>query len=150
MAGTMNRVILVGRLGMDPKLAYTANGTPVANLRLATDESYNDREGNKVDRTEWHRVVVWGKQAEFCSNYLNKGRLVLTEGRLQTRKWQDQQGQDRYTTEIVAFRVQALDSKGSAQAAESYVEAPDSNQGSDENLGPAFPSEAGGMDDAPF
>jgi len=152
MAGTLNRAILVGRLGQDPKLAYSANGVPVANMNMATDESYTDRDGNRVDRTEWHRVVVFGKQAEFCANYLSKGRLVLVEGRLQTRKWQDQQGQDRYTTEVVALRVQALDPKGQNQPAESYVQAPEhgKSQGSGENMGPAFPSEAGGMDEAPF
>ena len=108
---SLNKVLLIGRLGQDPKLNYLQNGTPVASLSLATDESYKDKNGNKVERTEWHRVVVWGKQAEFCANYLSKGRLVFVEGKLQTRKWQDRQGQDRYTTEIVAARIQALDYK---------------------------------------
>lgn len=152
MAGSMNRVILVGRLGQDPKLAYAPSGVAVANFNIATDESFTDRDGNKVDRTEWHRIVVFGKQAEMCSNYLSKGRLVLVEGSLQTRKWQDQQGQDRYTTEIKAQRVQFLDSRG--QEGQSYVPAPDREGQSagkpKEQMGPAFPSEAGGMDDAPF
>ncbi len=155
MAGSMNKAILVGRLGQDPKLAYAASGVAVANFNIATDESFTDRDGNKVDRTEWHRIVVFGKQAELCSNYLSKGSLVLIEGSLQTRKWQDQQGQDRYTTEIKAQRVQFLDSK--AQGGQSYVQAPDQEQQSvsqprqsKEQMGPAFPSEAGGMDDAPF
>ncbi|WP_045215288.1 single-stranded DNA-binding protein [Desulfonatronovibrio magnus] len=160
MAGSMNKVILVGRLGQDPKLAYAASGVAVANFSLATDESFTDRDGNKVDKTEWHRIVTFGKQAEMCSNYLSKGRLVLVEGSLQTRKWQDQQGQDRYTTEIKALRVQFLDSKGQGQSDQSYVPAPEHNRQSDnrksesreskEQMGPAFPSEAGGMDDAPF
>ena len=157
MAASLNKVMLIGRLGQDPRLAYTASGMPVVNFSMATDEGYTDRDGNKVERTEWHRIVVFNKQAEFCANYLTKGRLVFVEGRLQTRKWQDQQGQDRYTTEIVASRVQALDPKG--QQAESYVPAPDAvpsqekpNEKKDveEDLGPAFPSEAGAMDDAPF
>jgi single-strand DNA-binding protein len=112
MSGTLNKVILVGRLGQDPKLAYTQSGQPVCNMRLATNEFFSDKDGNRQERAEWHSVVVWGKQAEFCGNYLSKGRLVMVEGRLQTRQWQDQQGQNRYTTEIVAQRVQAMDSKG--------------------------------------
>ena len=105
----MNKVILVGRLGQDPKTAYSAAGTAVANLSVATDESYKDQSGAKIEKTEWHKIVAFGKTAEFCDKYLSKGRLVLVEGSLQTRKWQDQQGQDRYSTEIKAVRVQALD-----------------------------------------
>ena len=110
MAGSLNKVTLVGRLGQDPKIAYTSTGRAVANFSLATDEGYKDRQtGQKVDKTEWHRIVVWGQQAEFCSNYLTKGRLALVEGRLQTRKWQGQDGSDRFTTEIVCDNVQILD-----------------------------------------
>lgn len=116
MAGSMNKVILIGRLGQDPKLAYTPGGVAVASMSLATDESYTDREGNKVDKAEWHRVVAFGKPAEFCSNYLSKGRLILVEGSLQTRKWQDKAGNDRYTTEVKAQRVSPLDPKNSGQA----------------------------------
>ena len=107
----MNKVILIGRLGQDPKTANTQTGTIIVNFSLATDESFTGRDGNKVDKTEWHRVVAFGKQAEFCSNYLSKGRLVLVEGSIQTRKWQDQEGRDRYTTEVKARSVQALDPK---------------------------------------
>jgi len=111
MAGSLNKVILIGRLGRDPELSYTANGQALAKLSVATDEGYRDKQtGQRVDRTEWHRVVVWRKAAEFCGNYLKKGSLVNIEGKLQTRKWQDQNGQDRWTTEIVADRVQGLDS----------------------------------------
>ena len=110
----LNKVMIIGRLGRDPELRYTQSGSPVASLNIATDESYTDREGNKVDRTEWHRVSVFQRQAENCANYLTKGSLVFVEGSLQTRKWQDQQGQDRYTTEIKAQRVQFLDRKGDA------------------------------------
>ncbi len=153
MAGSMNKVILVGRLGQDPKLAYAASGVAVANFSMATDESYTDRDGNKVEKTEWHKIVVFAKQAELCSNYLSKGSLVLVEGSLQTRKWQDQQGQDRFTTEIKAQRVQFLDTRSQGQEAQSYVPAPEQEEQSRESkekMGPAFPSEAGGMDDAPF
>jgi len=158
MAGTLNKVLLVGRLGHDPRQAYTNSGLPVCNFNMATDESYTDRSGNRVDKAEWHRIVVFNKAAEFCANYLTKGSLVLVEGRLQTRKWQDREGQDKYTTEIVAQRVQGLDPK--RQQNEGYVPAPPddnsnrySDSGSDEggeDMGPAFPSEASGMDDAPF
>ena len=110
----LNKVMIIGRLGADPELRYMQNGDPVANLNVATDESYTDRDGNKVDRTEWHKVVVYRRQAENCHTYLSKGSLVFIEGKLQTRKWQDQQGQNRYTTEINAQRVQFLDRKGSA------------------------------------
>ena len=107
----MNKAILIGRLGQDPKTANTQTGTTIVNFSLATGESFTDQDGNKVEKTEWHRVVAFGKQAEFCSNYLSKGRLVLVEGSLQTRKWQDQEGRDRYTTEVKAQRIQALDPK---------------------------------------
>ena len=112
---TLNLVQIIGRLGRDPELRYTQTGSPVANLNIATDESYVDRDGNKVERAEWHRVLVFQRQAENCSNYLRKGSLVYVEGSLQTRKWQDQNGQDRYTTEIKAQRVQFLDRREDSQ-----------------------------------
>ena len=105
----LNKVQIIGHLGRDVELRYSQNGSPVASLNIATDESYTDRDGNKVERTEWHRVTVYNKSAENCANYLHKGSLVYVEGSLQTRKWQDQNGQDRYTTEIKAQRVQFLD-----------------------------------------
>lgn len=108
----LNKVMIIGRLGRDPELRYMSGGDPVANLNIATDESYTDRDGNKVDRTEWHKVVVFRRAAENCANFLSKGSLVYVEGKLQTRKWQDPQGQDRYTTEINAQRIQFLDRKG--------------------------------------
>ena len=86
----LNKVMLIGRLGRDPELRYSQSGLPIANLRLATDESYVDKEGNKVERTEWHSIVVFQRQAENCANYLAKGSLIYVEGSLQTRKWQDQ------------------------------------------------------------
>ena len=111
----LNKVMIIGYLGRDPELKYAASGMPITNLRIATDESYVDRDGNKVERTEWHSVVVFQRAAENCANFLSKGSLVFVEGSLQTRKWQDQNGQDRYTTEIKAARVQFLDRKGARQ-----------------------------------
>ncbi len=192
----LNKVQLIGRLGRDPELRYAASGMPIANLRIATDESYVDRDGNKVERTEWHTVVVFQRAAENCANYLGKGSLVYVEGSLQTRKWQDQQGQDRYSTEIKAQRVQFLDRKGDRQGGgdasyqgggpdEGYPGGQGGGQGGggysrqgqggggyarqgqgggrgpegtqkgrqqdpQDDLGPAFPSEASGMDDVPF
>ncbi|MEN8200029.1 MAG: single-stranded DNA-binding protein [Thermodesulfobacteriota bacterium] len=104
----INKVILVGNLGQDPELRYTQSGTAVATLSVATNRVWKDRDGNKQDETEWHRVIVWAQTAEFCSNYLSKGNKVYVEGRLQTRKWQDQNGNDRYTTEIVANELKSL------------------------------------------
>ena len=109
----LNKVMLIGRLGADPEIRYSQSGAPVASLRLATDESYTDRDGNRTERTEWHRVVVFQRQAETCSQFLHKGSLVYVEGRLTTRKWQDQNGQDRYSTEVRGDRVLFLDRRGS-------------------------------------
>ena len=111
----LNKVMIIGRLGADPEIRYTQAGQATCSLRIATDESYTDRDGKRVERTEWHRVTVFGKAAENCGNYLGKGSLVHVEGSLQTRKWQDQNGQDRYTTEIKAQRVQFLDRREGGQ-----------------------------------
>ena len=111
----LNKVMIIGRLGRDPELRYTQGGSPVCTLNVATDESWQDRDGNRVDRTEWHRIVVFQRAAENCNTYLRKGSLVFVEGGLQTRKWQDQHGQDRYTTEIKAQRVQFLDRKSEGE-----------------------------------
>ncbi len=122
MARGVNKVILIGNLGADPEVRYTANGNAVTNLSVATDESYKDRNtGQMVPRTEWHRVVMFGKVAEVAGQYLRKGSKVYIEGRLQTRKWQGQDGQDRYTTEIVVDingQMQMLDSRGGGGGAE--------------------------------
>lgn len=111
----VNKVILVGNLGSDPETRYTPNGTAVCNLSIATSESWTDKQsGQKQERTEWHRVVIFGKVAEVASQYLQKGSKVYIEGKNQTRKWQDQQGQDRYTTEVVVDingTMQMLDSR---------------------------------------
>ena len=108
----VNKVILVGNLGANPEMRFTQGGQAVANLRIATSERWTDRNGQKQETTEWHRVVVFGKQAEIVGQYLTKGRQVYIEGRLQTRQWQDQQGQKRYTTEVVAQRVQMWGGRG--------------------------------------
>ncbi len=112
MARGINKVILVGNLGNDPDVRYTANGAAVSNISIATSESWKDKEsGEQVEKTEWHRVVFFGKLAEIVAEYLKKGSQVYVEGRLQTRKWQDKEGNDKYTTEIVANEMQMLGSK---------------------------------------
>lgn len=112
MASGVNKVILIGRLGGDPEVRYTTNGGAVANFNLATNENWTDKNGQKQERTEWHRVVIWGKMAELCGQYLSKGRQAYVEGRLQTREWNDKEGNKRYTTEIVAQSVQFLGGPG--------------------------------------
>ena len=175
----LNKVMIIGHLGADPDVRYVAGGQPVATLNVATDESYRDQDGNKVPKTEWHRVTVWGKMAENCKNFLGKGSLVYVEGSLQTRKWQDKQGADRYSTEIKAQKVQFLDRKGEGRAREDgssdfnsdFESAPAPNEhrsaqdrttksrnpgrkaaasDDEEELGPAFPSEANSLDSVPF
>ena len=204
----MNKVMLIGRLGRDPELKYAQSGTPITNFSIATDESYIDKDGNKVQKAEWHSIVTFQRVAENCANYLVKGSLVFVEGSLQTRKWQDQQGQDRYTTEVKAQRVLFLDKRNQGGGDDGGQNAPHQNSGQGqyggqsrnqnqaprqnqnqsqnrnnaqngqwdrngggnqgggnqnwngnqnqgygnhaEDLGPAFPSEAAGMDDVPF
>lgn len=104
----VNKVIIVGRLGADPEVKQVGQSQTVARLSVATSENWTGKDGNKQERTEWHRIVVWGRQAESCGKYLSKGRQIYVEGRLQTRQWEDQQGQKRYTTEIVASQVQFI------------------------------------------
>jgi single-strand DNA-binding protein len=113
---SVNKVILIGRLGQNPEVRYTPAGAAVANFSVATNESWSDKSGQKQERTEWHRVVVWGKLAELCSQYLAKGRQVYLEGRLQTRQWQDKDGQTKYTTEVQAQTVQFLGAQAGAGA----------------------------------
>ena len=147
---SVNKVILIGNLGRDPELRYTQNGQPVANFSLATSENWTDKtSGEKVEKTEWHRVVVWGRTAEHCSQYLSKGRSVYIEGRLQTRDWEDKEGQKRSTTEVNAQTVQFLGGpRGQNQ--------PDA--GSPQTGSPSQPSSTGGDsagppaagDDVPF
>jgi single-strand DNA-binding protein len=115
-SGSVNRVILVGRLGRDPEVRYTAEGTAVANFSLATDETFTDRAGDKQTRTEWHRIVAWKRLAEVSGEYLSKGKQVYIEGSLRSRKWQDRDGSERTSVEIVAARIVMLGSKNGHQA----------------------------------
>jgi single-strand DNA-binding protein len=108
----INKAILVGRLGKDPEVRYTPDGMMVTNFTIATDEQWKDKSGEKVQKTEWHRIVTFGKLAEICGKYLIKGKLVYIEGRIQTRSWDDKDGVKKYTTEIVASDMKMLDSKG--------------------------------------
>ncbi|CAM6054199.1 unnamed protein product [Sphagnum tenellum] len=105
---SVNKVILVGRLGQTPEVRYTPSGSAVGNFSIATNENWMDKTGQKQEKTEWHRIVVWGKTAENCSQFLSKGRQVYVEGRLQTRQWQDKDGQTKYSTEVIAQTVQFL------------------------------------------
>jgi len=109
---SVNKVILVGRLGRDPETRYTGGGQAVANFSVATDETYKDRNGERQKRTEWHKIVVWGKQAEIAQQYLKKGSLVFIEGRIQSREWQDKEGQKRTSFEIVANNFRMLGGRG--------------------------------------
>ena len=140
----VNKVILIGRLGADPEVRYTQDGAMVTNFNLATDEQWKDKNGEKVQKTEWHRVVTFRRLAEICGNYLAKGRLVYIEGRLQTRAWDDKDGNKRYTTEIVASNMQMLERKeqGAYQS-----------EGQTEGQGNGISSPAGSAipeDDVPF
>jgi len=129
---SLNRAFVVGRLGQDPQARFLDSGQVVANLSIATDESYKGKDGQKVEKTEWHKVVLWGKPAEFAKQYLTKGRLVYVEGKLETRKWTDKDGNERYTTEIKGNSIQALDK--APESKEAGVQRPVMNE----------------MDDAPF
>ncbi len=112
----INKVILVGNLGADPEIRYTQGGTPVANFNVATTETWRNQDGGKEEHTEWHKIVVWRKLAEICGEYLSKGSKVYLEGRIRTRKWQDRDGNDRYTTEIEARDVQFLTPRGASNS----------------------------------
>jgi single-strand DNA-binding protein len=156
MAG-VNKAILIGNLGRDPELRYTQSGSAVANFTLATSENWNNKNGEREERTEWHRIVAWGRTAELCAQYLAKGRTVYIEGRIQTREWEDKEGQKRRTTEIVANTVQFLGGRGQGAGGggggrdlppPSNPSEPSSNPSEP----PSNPSEPppGGDDDIPF
>lgn len=149
MARGVNKVTLIGNLGADPEIRYTANGSAVANIRLATAESWRDREsGEQQERTEWHRVVFFSRLAEIVAEYLKKGAQVYIEGRLQTRKWQDKDGNDRYTTEIVANEMQMLGGRGAGGGSFDNQSAPSSNAGGSKSN--AEPPMEDFDDDIPF
>ena len=115
MAGSVNKVILIGRLGRDPELKYTPSGAAMAKFSLATDENFKDKTGEKQNRTEWHNIVAWNKLAEICGEYLTKGKLVFIEGSIRSRQWQDQAGNKRTSYEIIASYMQMLGSKAESE-----------------------------------
>ncbi|MHB8830230.1 MAG: single-stranded DNA-binding protein [Syntrophales bacterium] len=127
----INKAILVGRLGKDPEVRYTPDGMMVTNFTMATDEQWKDKNGDKAQKTEWHKIVTFGKLAEICGKYLIKGKLVFVEGRIQTRSWEDKDGVKRYTTEIVASNMQMLDSKGQRDSDTGREEPPPPHPGVD-------------------
>jgi len=155
MAG-VNKAILIGNLGRDPELRYTQNGQAVTNFTLATSESWTDKaSGEKVERTEWHRIVVWGKMGEHCAQYLTKGRSVYVEGRIQTREWEDKEGQKRRTTEINAQSVKFLGSprgSGAGDPAESSPaeSAPAESAPAEAAPDDGAPQQSAPPDDVPF
>ena len=157
MARGVNKVILVGNLGADPEVRYMPNGGAVANVTVATTESWKDKQsGENQEKTEWHRVVFFARLAEIVGEYLKKGSQIYVEGRLQTRKWQDKSGQDRYTTEIVANEMQMLGSRGGAGGGGAPSSgAPSSSAPSSSGGAPSGGSSGGGSfddfdDDIPF
>lgn len=159
MARGINKVILIGNLGADPETKYMPSGNAVTNVNLATTDNWKDKQsGEMQERTEWHRVVFFNRLAEIAGEYLRKGSKVYVEGRLQTRKWQDQSGQDRFSTEIVAGEMQMLDSRGGSgdQASNNYSAPPRKQQGQPaaQNTAPQQPQPQPGMDsfddDIPF
>lgn len=152
MSRGINKVILIGNLGQDPEVRYMASGAAVCNVSVATSESWKDKTtGEPVERTEWHRVVMFRRLAEIAGEYLKKGSKVYIEGRLQTRKWQDQQGQDRYTTEIVADNMQMLDSRAGGSADFAARPAPAAPPGGAPAAAPQPPASNNGFDDdVPF
>jgi single-strand DNA-binding protein len=127
----INKAILVGRLGKDPEVRYTPDGMMITNFTLATDEQRKDKNGERIQKTEWHRIVTFGKLAEICGKYLVKGKLVFVEGRIQTRAWEDKEGGKRSTTEIIASDMRMLDSKGQRSGEASSEEPPHSHSGAD-------------------
>ena len=144
--GSVNRVILVGNLGADAELRYTGGGAAVANFRLATTEVFKDKDGQRQEQTEWHRVSLWGKQAETLAQWLVKGKQVYVEGRLQTRKWQDKDGNDRYSTEVRGDRVVLLGSGGGAGGGRREQ----AERGDVHDTGQQGPAEMPAEDDVPF
>lgn len=150
---SVNKVILIGNLGADPEKKVTGGGQTMCNLRIATTDRWTDKQGNKQEKTEWHRVVVFGPQAENCARYLSKGRQAYIEGSIRTRSWEDQQGQTKYITEVVAQRVQFLGGPGQGAGASGGFQKKEPNEADPfpadaGSLGPE--SQASGEDDVPF
>ena len=139
----INKVILIGNLGKDPEIRYTQSGAAVVNFSIATTERWKGQDGQQQENTEWHNIVAWKRLAEICSEYLHKGSKVYIEGKLQTRKWQDKDGNDRYTTEIVARDMQMLTPRGAGSGGGSYGD----TSGGYNDLPPEPPNTG---DDVPF
>ncbi|CAN5179004.1 hypothetical protein BH23BAC3_BH23BAC3_29840 [soil metagenome] len=146
---SLNKAMIIGRLGADPEVRYTQSNTAVANLSVATTERYKDKNGEQQESTEWHRIVAWGRLAEICQEYLKKGSLAYFEGRIETRQWEDKDGQKKYTTEIKAFSMQMLDSRGDSGGSSSGSSKKSSNEpmGSNVNIDNNFDDMD---DDLPF
>ncbi len=123
---SVNKAILIGHLGKDPEIRHSQSGAAIASFSIATNESWNNKEGQREERTEWHRIVAFGKLAEICGQYLSKGKQIYLEGRLQTRAWEDRDGNKRYTTEIVAREMKMLNSQGGGQGQENDNQPPQS------------------------
>jgi len=136
---SVNKVIILGRLGSNPEIKYTPNGGAVCNFSLATSEAWTDKSGQKQEKTEWHRIVVWGKLAELCNQYLSKGRQAYVEGSLQTRSWDDKTGQKRYTTEILARTIQFIGANAQTGAQAGM------QNGADRDMGQGSPYESNNM-----
>ncbi len=143
----LNKVMLIGRLGQDPEIRYTQSGSSVANVTIATNDYWTDKQGGKQERTEWHSLVLWGKLADLAQSYLKKGSQVYVEGRLQTRDWEDQQGQKHYKTEVVVTTMQFLDSKMSDSSETEYTATPSVQKSDSMPVAPAEASEAPQGDD---
>ena len=133
-SNTVNRVILVGRLGNDPELKYLPSGAPVANFNIATTERWIDKNNERQERTEWHRIVAWRKLAEFCGEYLSKGRLVYVEGRLRSRTWEGRNGNQRTTTEVYAINIVLLGRRPEEVPEEAAPETPEEGEITDEDI----------------
>ena len=142
---SLNKVMLIGNLGKDPEVRFTASGQAVAGFSLATSEKFKGKTGEWEERTEWHNITLWGKLAEIAGEYLSKGKTVYIEGRLQTRKWQDKSGNDRYTTEIVGDKMQMLSAKGERRGSDSA-----STQAAVGNSGGSYEEPPFQDDDIPF
>jgi single-strand DNA-binding protein len=151
MSGSINKVILIGRVGRDPEIKYTPSGSPVAKFSLATDETFKDRSGAQQRRTEWHNIVAWNKLAEICGEYLTKGKQVYIEGSIRSRQWEDQSGNKRTGFDIVARTMQMLGSKADSERAAS-ASARTSGPGAEDSGGPPEPPSEGEItdDDIPF
>ncbi|HMV26129.1 single-stranded DNA-binding protein [bacterium] len=146
--GTLNKVIIIGRLGGDPELRYTPSGAPVATFNVATNESYKDKEGKLIESTDWHRIVAWNKLAEICGQYLKKGSLVYVEGKIKTRSYDDKDGQKKYVTEIRADNMQMLGAKMDGGRGEASLPHPADMGGGMDHAADAGGSS--GSDDLPF